>query len=150
MLGVSFITFGLTESGRDGMEPRQGDAEGRSATLLALDLDRPAVGLDDRLRDGQPQTRSAVPSGSVRPDLRETFEDPWEVLGADAPAVVRDLEDEDVPLSSTADADRVPLVGRVHRVLHQGVERGLQAFAIGPDRSLGRHPNLPGAFRCRA
>jgi catechol 2,3-dioxygenase-like lactoylglutathione lyase family enzyme len=65
--GLSHPRF-VAWSGRHGVEPRQRDAEGRTATLLALDLDRPAVGVDDGVRDGQSEARSAVPSRSVRPD----------------------------------------------------------------------------------
>ena len=74
----------------------------------------------------------------------------WEVLGADAPALVRDLEQEPVSIRPRPDEDGAPLVRRLHGVLHQGIERGLQPFAVGADRSLRRDPNPPRALGRRA
>ena len=65
-------------------------------------------------------------------------------LRCESPPVVGDLQHEPVAIGPASDADHASVVGRVHRVLEQRVERRLEPFAIGADRPLGPNLHAPG------
>ncbi len=69
------------------LKPRQAEANLRPRRRIP-EPDPPAVGLDDRPRDRQPQPRRAV----VRRPLDVRFEDPFALIRVDPAAAVGDLD----------------------------------------------------------
>src|SRR5436305_11709528 len=89
-----------------------GDGEGRALAGLALDGDRAAVSLDNRVGDGEAEARPLA-HGLRR---EERVEDAREVFGRDAVARVAYLDDRRRALAPRLDADLAALSDRVRGV----------------------------------
>src|SRR5256886_2731962 len=104
---------------------RQREAEQRAATRPGLAPDAPAVGLDDRAADREPQAGAAA-----RADAVELVEDLLLLPGGQAGAAVGDLHDDLVAPAMRLHVDR--LAGRrvLGRILDQVDEHLLDEQAI--------------------
>ena len=97
---------GLGRGARD--RYRQGEGEGRPATHLAVDVDVPAVVLDDLLADGQPQPGALWLAGQRVADLLEPHEEVRTVRRCDAGAGVGDRHDHVPGLATRRDGHAIP------------------------------------------
>src|SRR5205814_1689068 len=101
-----FVTGSLPRLGRGRLAAaRQGEQERRPLAGRALDLDGPAVGLDDALADRQARARPLELVAAVQP--AEDAEDLLVVRRVDADAVVAD-EEGDHPRRAVAVGRPVP------------------------------------------
>src|SRR5258705_6805091 len=87
-----------------GRGSREGEREREASpsARLALDANPAAMGLDDPLRDREPEADAGTRG---LPRLPEAVEDVWEVLGRDARAGVADRELDRGVTSGHADLD---------------------------------------------
>src|SRR5438270_90503 len=112
------------------------DAEGGAFSLLALDLDAAAVGLDDALGDGEPQAGAFGVAGEQVVGAIEALEDALALVGADADAVVGHLDgDRSVAPAPAAQPDALVGTGVLDRVVEQVEDRLSHRVAV--DRDLG-------------
>ena len=109
---------------------RQLDAERRAAGFDALDVDRAAVRLHDRLADREAETR-ALDCG-LRRDARaeELVEEPLLVLRADPDARVPHLEPDRAGVRARDDLDLASRERELDRVREQVVEQLCEAAAV--------------------
>src|SRR6267378_8330190 len=88
------------------VEPWEQDPEG-DASSEALEVDRAAVCLDDRLHDRQSEPRSAAAAAVC---AREPFEDAVDVLGWDSGPSITHLDHGGVAVAAAGDGDRVAVL----------------------------------------
>src|SRR5712671_6629055 len=110
------------------------DPEGGADSLLALDLDAPAVRLDDALGDGEPESGALGVAREQVVGAVEALEDALALVRADADAVVRHL-DPDLAVAAAAAAEPDALVGArvLDRVVEQVEDRLRHRVAIDGD-----------------
>ena len=128
--------------------------EGRAPALArAVGPDGPAVELDERSHDREPETEATVAPGDRAVGLAEPFEDVRQEAGIDALAGV---PDDDARARLQALERDVHVAARrreLHRVRHQVGDHLLQPVRVSENRDArlgqrGREPHTPG-FRGR-
>ena len=137
---------------------RQLDAERRALALDAVELDRPAVHLDDRLRDRDPEPGALdrAPRGAGCPE--EPLEEQLLLVERDAHAGVGHLEDRQVVALRERQRDPTARRGELDRVRDEVVEQLTQSDGVAGERRqrvggdveldalrLGRDPGRVGA-----
>src|SRR5437764_1101566 len=101
---------------------RQPDADRRACVRRALDLDRPSVPLDDRLRDRQAEARAGDRALHRVRAAEEALEQPLLFLLRNAEAGVLDLEDSQSFFGAEADLDAAAARRELERVRYEVVE----------------------------
>src|SRR5450830_467675 len=98
-----------------GCDPRQLDAERRAQAGLAVHLDRPAVQLDERLREREADAHAAIGPRRGPVDLAEALEDEGQVVRVDADAIAGDREGDAAVVGPGLDADLAAFRRELHR-----------------------------------
>src|SRR5262245_3922320 len=124
-------------------EARQPDRERRTVAVLARDLERAAVSLDDRPHDREAEPEPAVAATVHTVVPREALEDALLVFCSDAGARVGDLDHRELAFGPAGDRDPVAVVRRPQGVLDQLVERKRQLVLVAWNRPLGEDTAAP-------
>src|SRR5665809_141298 len=85
---------------RSRVVPRKRDDHAAPARLARLRPNLAPVHVDDPFGNGQAKSRAAIPGGARVIRAVEALEDPASLLGGDARALVRDLDQDALPLGS--------------------------------------------------
>src|SRR5438552_4572211 len=98
---------------------REDYAERAALSDPAVQLDAPAVQLDDLLGDGEPQAGPLGPAGEQVFGAVEPLEDPFSIVGPHAGSVVLHLDGDVAPRAPGAHADALFLPSVLHGVVQQ-------------------------------
>src|SRR6266700_7756629 len=130
------------ERGRGNREAGQENAKHRT-TRLAADLAPAAVGLDDRVDDGEPEPD---PAGGARPSRvgpGESLEDVRVSLVGDAESLVGDPDRDLAAGRAAGELDSVSGLRVLDGVLEQCVEGDPELFRIRAQRPAGKGAKQP-------
>src|SRR5690242_11335804 len=130
------------------MATRQYRPKNAARTGLARDADAAALSLDDPSRQREAETGSLMASAGRRIELQKLGEQPGQIFGADAVAIVFDFEPEPlVTVGTHPDRDVRAVAAELDRIRNVVVENLPQPGGIEHDlvqlrRNFHTYPNL--------